>query len=114
MGVLICMSTSLLLKQATVLKQTAAFFRSSFVFFSVQTLHMLCLSEVFFCSAGNTSLLVLYTTSAPKEAKGNKWGLVVFSTPLGSLLDQPHKLWSPFLLSASSPVCITLAPALQR
>lgn len=90
-------------------QQTAAFSLSPFVFFSMNTLHMLFLSEVFSCNDTH-----LCKCSAPEEANGKQWGPMVLSTLLGSLLNQPHKLCSLFLLSASSPVCITLAPALQR
>lgn len=55
---------------------------------------MLRLSKVFPGSARNASLSVLYTASAPEEAKGKQRGLMVLSTPLGSLLEQPHKLVS--------------------
>lgn len=93
-------------------QQTAAF-SPSFIFFSMKTVHTLPLWGVP-CDARNTSLSVLYVALAPEEANGKHWRLMVLSTLLGSLLDQPHKLCSLFLLSTLSPVWITLAPALQR
>lgn len=65
------------------------------------------------CSTRDTSLSVFYVALTLEEANGKHWRLMVLSTLLGSL-DQPHKLCSLFLLSTLSPVCITLAPALQR
>lgn len=66
------------------------------------------------CGTRNTSMSVLYVALTPEEGNGKHWRLMVLSTLLGSLLDQPHKLYSLFLVSTLSPVCITLAPALQR
>lgn len=113
MGVPICMSMSLFWSRLLFSADCSLFPFSFCIFQCENTAYTLPLWGVP-CYTRNTSLSVLYVALAPEEANRKHWGLMVLSTLLGSPLDQPHKLCSLFLLSTLSPVCITLAPALQR
>lgn len=113
MGIPMCMSMSLFWSRL-LFSANFSFFPFSFCIFQYEnTAYTLSLWGVL-SDTRNRSLSVLYVALTPEEANGKNWRLMVLSTHLGSLLDQPHKLCSLFLLSTLSPVCITLAPALQR